>query len=258
MAYTATVAGERYRFADLRELLAKANEDKSGDQLAGLAARQRGRAGRGARPPWPTSGSATWWPSRSSTTTSPRWSPPGTTASTSPSSLLADRRRAARDRPGARLPGPLGGRPLARGHARGRRGRRQGDERQGPDRRRRTAAGGDALPQHPRRAGDLRRARAAQLPHRRPGRHHAVHARRPAVRLRRRRDRGQPGPRVGRLHRRGAPGAARAHRPARACRPRSASWRTSPRSWRRSRPARRSTCCSSRWRGRRRPTGASG
>src|SRR5258707_9219444 len=29
---------ERYHFADLRELLAKANEVKSGDQLAGIAA----------------------------------------------------------------------------------------------------------------------------------------------------------------------------------------------------------------------------
>ncbi|HEU0101691.1 MAG TPA: ethanolamine ammonia-lyase subunit EutB [Mycobacteriales bacterium] len=38
MAYAATVAGQRYRFADLRHLLAKANEEKSGDQLAGLAA----------------------------------------------------------------------------------------------------------------------------------------------------------------------------------------------------------------------------
>lgn len=39
MAYAATIGRERYRFADLRELLAKANEEKSGDQLAGLAAR---------------------------------------------------------------------------------------------------------------------------------------------------------------------------------------------------------------------------
>src|SRR5213592_455977 len=31
--------GERFAFADLRELFAKANEEKSGDQLAGLAAR---------------------------------------------------------------------------------------------------------------------------------------------------------------------------------------------------------------------------
>ena len=29
---------ENYRFSDLRELLAKANEEKSGDQLAGIAA----------------------------------------------------------------------------------------------------------------------------------------------------------------------------------------------------------------------------
>src|SRR4051812_42218184 len=39
MPYTATLRGERFAFADLRELLAKASEEKSGDQLAGLAAR---------------------------------------------------------------------------------------------------------------------------------------------------------------------------------------------------------------------------
>ncbi len=38
MPYAATVRSERFAFADLRELLAKANEEKSGDQLAGLAA----------------------------------------------------------------------------------------------------------------------------------------------------------------------------------------------------------------------------
>jgi ethanolamine ammonia-lyase large subunit len=39
MSYHATVRHERFAFADLREVLAKANEVKSGDQLAGLAAR---------------------------------------------------------------------------------------------------------------------------------------------------------------------------------------------------------------------------
>ncbi len=38
MAYHATLRGERFNFADLRDLLAKANEQKSGDQLAGIAA----------------------------------------------------------------------------------------------------------------------------------------------------------------------------------------------------------------------------
>src|SRR3954463_2588591 len=38
MPYPATVRGERFAFADLRELFAKANERKSGDQLAGIAA----------------------------------------------------------------------------------------------------------------------------------------------------------------------------------------------------------------------------
>jgi ethanolamine ammonia-lyase large subunit len=37
--YFATLRNERFRFADLRELYGRANETKSGDQLAGLAAR---------------------------------------------------------------------------------------------------------------------------------------------------------------------------------------------------------------------------
>jgi ethanolamine ammonia-lyase large subunit len=39
MPYSHTVRGERFQFADLRELMAKANEVKAGDELAGLAAR---------------------------------------------------------------------------------------------------------------------------------------------------------------------------------------------------------------------------
>src|SRR5205809_5217950 len=39
MGYQATIRGETFRFADLREVFAKANEAKSGDQLAGIAAR---------------------------------------------------------------------------------------------------------------------------------------------------------------------------------------------------------------------------
>jgi ethanolamine ammonia-lyase large subunit len=39
MPFTHTIRGERFAFADLRELLAKANEVKSGDELAGLSAR---------------------------------------------------------------------------------------------------------------------------------------------------------------------------------------------------------------------------
>jgi len=38
VAFTSTLRGERFRFADVRELLAKANEPKSGDVLAGIAA----------------------------------------------------------------------------------------------------------------------------------------------------------------------------------------------------------------------------
>ena len=38
MAYSTTLRGQRYSFADLRDLLAKANEEKSGDSLAGIAA----------------------------------------------------------------------------------------------------------------------------------------------------------------------------------------------------------------------------
>lgn len=39
MPFTHTIRGERFVFADLRELLARANELKSGDELAGIAAR---------------------------------------------------------------------------------------------------------------------------------------------------------------------------------------------------------------------------
>ncbi len=38
MPFHSTIRGERFTFADLRELLAKANEEKSGDALAGIAA----------------------------------------------------------------------------------------------------------------------------------------------------------------------------------------------------------------------------
>jgi ethanolamine ammonia-lyase large subunit len=45
MPFSATLRGERFVFADLRELFAKANEQKSGDALAGIAARsERERA----------------------------------------------------------------------------------------------------------------------------------------------------------------------------------------------------------------------
>src|SRR5260370_39322673 len=37
--YQTTIRGERFHFADLREVFARANEEKSGDCLAGLAAR---------------------------------------------------------------------------------------------------------------------------------------------------------------------------------------------------------------------------
>jgi ethanolamine ammonia-lyase large subunit len=39
VSFSQVVRGERFEFVDLRDLLAKANEEKSGDQLAGIAAR---------------------------------------------------------------------------------------------------------------------------------------------------------------------------------------------------------------------------
>jgi ethanolamine ammonia-lyase large subunit len=39
MAYQTTIRGESFHFADLRDVFARANEEKSGDQLAGVAAR---------------------------------------------------------------------------------------------------------------------------------------------------------------------------------------------------------------------------
>ena len=46
MNLAATLRGTTYRFRDLKQVLAKANEEKSGDRLAGLAADERLRAGR--------------------------------------------------------------------------------------------------------------------------------------------------------------------------------------------------------------------
>ena len=54
MNLSTVVRGERFRFADLREVFAKANEEKSGDQLAGAG---RARPSASASPPsscWPT------------------------------------------------------------------------------------------------------------------------------------------------------------------------------------------------------------
>jgi ethanolamine ammonia-lyase large subunit len=39
MPYRTTIRGETFTFADLREVFARASEEKSGDALAGLAAR---------------------------------------------------------------------------------------------------------------------------------------------------------------------------------------------------------------------------
>ena len=39
MNLSTTIRNERFSFADLRDVFAKANEEKSGDQLAGVAAR---------------------------------------------------------------------------------------------------------------------------------------------------------------------------------------------------------------------------
>ena len=47
MKLAATLRGTTFRFADLKEVLAKANEEKSGDKLAGVAAASAHRARRG-------------------------------------------------------------------------------------------------------------------------------------------------------------------------------------------------------------------
>ena len=41
MSHRVTLRGETFVFADLRELFGRANEEKSGDQLAGVAAKPR-------------------------------------------------------------------------------------------------------------------------------------------------------------------------------------------------------------------------
>ena len=68
-AYASDFHGERHRFADLRDVLAKASHRRSGDELAGLAAGNRRAARRGAVRCWPTCRCATsstnrWFPTR--------------------------------------------------------------------------------------------------------------------------------------------------------------------------------------------------
>ena len=46
MNLTATVGHERFQFADMCDVFAKAGEEKSGDRLAGIGARSEARAGR--------------------------------------------------------------------------------------------------------------------------------------------------------------------------------------------------------------------
>ena len=68
MAYHATLGGETYRFTSLADLMAKATPERSGDQLAGIAAdsaRQRVAAREAlADLPWPLSCSRQWCPTR--------------------------------------------------------------------------------------------------------------------------------------------------------------------------------------------------
>ena len=45
--------GKTYAFRDIKDALAKANEDKTGDRLAGIGGGDRSRSG--SRPRW-------WWP----------------------------------------------------------------------------------------------------------------------------------------------------------------------------------------------------
>ena len=53
MNLAATLRGTTYRFRDLKQVLAKANEEKSGDRLAGLARRERARSASRPSACWP-------------------------------------------------------------------------------------------------------------------------------------------------------------------------------------------------------------
>ena len=89
MPFTHTVRGERFAFADLRELLAKANEQKSGD-----AARRHSRRVRSGSASRPSSPSPTCRLARSSTT---RSSTPTPTTCQPPDPRRARPRRVRRD-----------------------------------------------------------------------------------------------------------------------------------------------------------------
>jgi len=56
MAYHSTIRGQRFNFADLRQLLAKANEEKSGDAPTRWPVSEPKRSSNGWQPSehWPT------------------------------------------------------------------------------------------------------------------------------------------------------------------------------------------------------------
>ena len=256
MSYRASLRGETFAFADLRELLAKANEEKSGDQLAGLAAgSELERVAAKLALADVTLGEIADTPVVEDDVTELIHSGQDRARFSELRSVTVGELRemvlsrgfarvwedglawALTPEMAAAVAKLMSNKDLIVGAA--------------------PAADRHALPQHDGRARRARLPHPAQPPDRRPGRHPGLDTRRAAVRLRRRGHRREPGQRVRLVGRgRGARAAGGRRAPGRA----DADLRASPTSRRSSRrcvPARRSICCSSRSPARRAPTRAS-
>ena len=256
MSYQAVVHGERFTFADLRELLAKANERKSGDELAGIAAAtERERVA--AKMALADTRVADFrdHPLIDDEVTAATRDAIAPAAEAAIASLTIGQLRELILAPqfpalwrttlaGAFLP------EVAAAVA-----KIMSDL--DLVSRREAAADRHPLPQHDGRGGHARRANPAEPPDRRPGGHPRLGRGRPRLRLRGRGHRRQPGDRLGGEDRPAARGRSTSSPPP---------WRSPPR------PVclahattqvsaleagARSTCCSSHWRGRRKPTARS-
>ena len=257
MGYAHTIDGVTWRFADLKTLLARASPLRSGDVLAGVAAQigrgAHGRAHGAGRPAARRVPLRSDLPYEEDDVTRLILDAHDKAAFAAVSGLTVGEfrewllPRRPKTGHGAR----------ARAHPGDGRRRLQAHAQPGPGLGRAQVPRGDALPQHHRPAGPALGAAAAQPSHRRRARHRRLDARRPALRLRRRGDRRQPGGRRPRrlpaavAHDGRADPALRRSRRSPACSP------TSPARSRRSRRARRWTSSSSRSAARRRRTSAS-
>ena len=195
MNLAATLRGTTHRFADVKEVLAKANEEKSGDRLAGVAAAiGLGARGGQARARRADAAGAARKPGRAARARRGHAADPRRPAAPGLRvDEVLDRRQAARARARRRDRRRRAAAPVARAVERDDRRVREADDQPRPDLRRAQDPGRGPRHQHRRARGAAVGAPAAESPVGLDRGDPRVDARRPVVRLRRRGHRHQPG-----------------------------------------------------------------